>query len=381
MPDMKEVFEMVTQKSGPDRGALQRQHDRQDHRHRRQRIGAILVAAAVIAGLAVFFLTNPFGDSNGRPADQGSTPAPNVAPVSSGATMSPAFVGLDGSVVSAVNLAPDAWEPNLSSDGEWIVYVTRSIDVGNCGACIDAPRLAVVRSDGTQSHFLTYAGTDISQPIWSPDGTKVAFVKGNGSVGSGNIAVIDADGSHAITLTSGPTQKSWPSWSLDGTSIVYDDAGSTPLDDSGFSNTQELYLVPADGSGSPERITHNSVPDSAAVYSPDGTRIALFHGGTFAIMNADGSHIRSIADGFSPRWSPDGSKIVFFTYNSAERFDLPDPRTGSGGDWPRLDLKLLTVASGEIADLGLSVASDVNVVSWASDGRSLFVNRASNPTG
>ena len=121
MPDMREVFEMVTQKSGPDQGALQRQHERQDHRRRRQRVGAIAVAAAVIAALAVFFLSNPAGDSNGRPADQGSAPTPNVAPISGAATMSPAFVALDGTASSSVNLASDAWEPNLSPDGNWIV--------------------------------------------------------------------------------------------------------------------------------------------------------------------------------------------------------------------------------------------------------------------
>ena len=313
--------------------------------------------------------------------------------------MSPAFVGLDGAALSGVNLAPDAWEPNLSPDGQWIVYVTRSTDVGSCGGCADAPRLAVVRVDGTGSHFLDLHGVsidDVSQPVWSPDGTMIAFVQGDGAYYSGNIAVIDTGGTrssgsslggvdrvHVIHLTSGPTQKSWPSWSPDGSSIIYNDSGSTPLDDSGFSATQEIYSVAADGTGSPVRITHNQVDDSEAVYSPDGSKMALFHGGGVVIMNADGSNIRPTKSGggFSPRWSPDGSKIAFFTYSDVERYILPNPRTGRPYSWPRLDIKILTIATGGIANVGVSVASDLNAVSWASDGQSLFVNRASNPSG
>ncbi len=97
-------------------------------------------------------------------------------------------------------------------------------------------------------------------------------------------------------------------------------------------------------------------------------------------MDADGSNLHSVAEGFSPRWSPDGTSIALLTYNPVERFQLTDPETG-GSSWPRLDVKVLSVASGKVKDLGVSVASDVNAVSWSPNSKSLFVNRASNPSG
>lgn len=380
MPEPKEVFEMVTQKSRPDQGALERQHSAQDRRRRNQRIGAVALAVAVIATLAVFFLTNPTAGRGGGPADEGT--GPPVEPFAT-STTDPGLVGLDGSIISRVQLPPDAWEPTLSADGAWIAYVTTSTDVGVCGACKAGTYIVAVRVDGSGSHYVTVhtaPGTVVvDQPAWSPDGSRIAFIGLTGA-SLGNVFVVDADGTHLRRLTSGRTQKGWPSWSPDGTHIIYNDAGSIPLDSDGYSNTQEIYSVAADGSTAPVRVTTNHFNDSEAVYSPDGSQIALFQGGPVVIMNADGTHARRVADkGFSPRWSPDGTKIAFLVYNPVERYTLVDPRTGALGDFPRLDVKVVTVATGEVSDLGMSVATDLNAVSWTPDSQSLFVNRASNP--
>ncbi len=99
MPESKEVFEMVTQKAGPDQGALQRQHEAQERRRRRQRIGAIALAAAVIAALAVFFITNPAGDDSGRPATQVSLTPTRIPQPAGVATMAPTFMSMDGTVI------------------------------------------------------------------------------------------------------------------------------------------------------------------------------------------------------------------------------------------------------------------------------------------
>jgi Tol biopolymer transport system component len=385
MPDVNEVFEMVSQKTDPDAGALQRQHEAQDRRRRRQRGGSALLAGVVVAALVVFFLVSSGTGSGDDAANHGATPTHGATPAITGfASTSPTFVSLTGGATGRVKLASDAWEPVLSPDGAWVAYVTASTDVGFCGACTDGPRIAVVKVDGTRSHYVTVHNmpwtTRVDQPAWSPDGSQIAFVGSNGKGTGGNIFVVDANGQGLRRLTSGPTQKSWPAWAPDGSSIIYSDAGKTPLDSDGFSPTQEIYEVAANGAGNPMRITTNHDDDSQAVFSPDGSKIAAFHSGGLVVMEPDGTNVRSLGqDGFAPRWSPDGTRIAFLTYNPSERFDRPDVAAGGWFSWPRLDVKVLTLATGKVADLGVSVASDFNAVSWTPDGQQILVNRAWNP--
>jgi dipeptidyl aminopeptidase/acylaminoacyl peptidase len=84
----------------------------------------------------------------------------------------------------------------------------------------------------------------------------------------------------------------------------------------------DLWLVPADGSAPPRRITNTKAPESDVVWSPDSTRIAfvtqrdgdsadqvyvldLSHGG-------EAQRITHVSTGaFDPQWRPDGQAILF----------------------------------------------------------------------
>ncbi len=84
----------------------------------------------------------------------------------------------------------------------------------------------------------------------------------------------------------------------------------------------DLWLVPADGSAPPRRITNTKAPESDVVWSPDSTRIAfvtkrdgdtadqvyvldLAHGG-------EAQRITHVSTGaFDPQWRPDGQAILF----------------------------------------------------------------------
>src|SRR5439155_12091092 len=79
----------------------------------------------------------------------------------------------------------------------------------------------------------------------------------------------------------------------------------------------EIYVMNADGSGQ-VNLTNNPVDDAYPVWSPDGSKIAFYtaRDGNYEVyvMNADGSGqvnlTNNAAADYYPAWSPDGSKIL-----------------------------------------------------------------------
>ena len=80
----------------------------------------------------------------------------------------------------------------------------------------------------------------------------------------------------------------------------------------------EIYVMNADGSNQ-TNLTNNPASDQGPSWSPDGTKIAFFSGrddpstSEVYVMNADGSsqtRLTFITNGW-PAWSPDGTKITF----------------------------------------------------------------------
>ena len=81
---------------------------------------------------------------------------------------------------------------------------------------------------------------------------------------------------------------------------------------------RNIYVMNADGTQRVQ-VTVNTTVNSAASWSPDGTKIAFARvidgNDEIYVMNADCSNqLRLTNNEFEdnwPRWSPDGSKIVF----------------------------------------------------------------------
>jgi Tol biopolymer transport system component len=138
-------------------------------------------------------------------------------------------------------------------------------------------------------------------PVWSPDGNKIAFVRGNGTANT-SIVVMSADGSGQLNLTNNAANDSTPAWSPDGTKIAFARTlgGST-----------SIFVMNADGSG--QVNVSNGSADGDPAWSPDGTTIAFsrFSLTRVFVMDTDGSDQIGLATGVDPSWSPDGHKIAF----------------------------------------------------------------------
>jgi Tol biopolymer transport system component len=181
--------------------------------------------------------------------------------------------------------------------------------------------LHTVLPDGTGPARLTaLPGIEGFEAEWSPDGSKVAFVRARrfGPVPF-EIWVMNADGSGRRQLTRHRRFSNGPTWSPDGSKIAYISGGEGP---------SSLYIMNADGSGKRRllRATGRRQPADAA-YSPDGRTIAVSllkvdgesarqFDSSIAVVGADGRGLRRLtrrggSDELNPNWSPDGSQIVY----------------------------------------------------------------------
>ena len=105
--------------------------------------------------------------------------------------------------------------------------------------------------------------TFAQQPLWmrynriSPNGDKIAFTY------KGDIYVVDAHGGEARQLTTSSAYDYNPIWSNDGTKIAFATDRNGNFD---------IYVMPAEG-GVAQRVTTNSVSETPLSFSPDDKEI------------------------------------------------------------------------------------------------------------
>jgi Tol biopolymer transport system component len=139
-------------------------------------------------------------------------------------------------------------------------------------------QIYVMNLDGTEQKPLTTGDKPNYEAVWSPDGTKIAFVSQRDEQNiaqctetdscNSEIYVMDADGSHQMRLTNHPAPDRNPIWSPDGKSIAFVSLRDEPnLTTCGFNCNSEIYMMNSDGSHI-VRLTNNNNPDVFPVWQP-----------------------------------------------------------------------------------------------------------------
>lgn len=228
----------------------------------------------------------------------------------------------------------------------------------------------VSEADGSNRQRLTYNLDADTEPVWSPDGQRIAFVSERS--GNQDIFVMAADGTQVVQLTNNPYHDYSPAWSPDGTQIAF------VSDRDGSWETSELYVMNADGSQQ-QRLTEDKFRNMTPAWSPDGRVIAFVQERVFSkasaltLLHLDGDRPvqerMTITTPFMsrPAWSPDGTQLavaVGSTYFSEARFEGIHIIDLQGRTTQQFPLKHHTYSAG---------------LDWSADGR-YFVFSGRAPT-
>jgi dipeptidyl aminopeptidase/acylaminoacyl peptidase len=158
-------------------------------------------------------------------------------------------------------------DPQWSPDGTRLAYVTHPTPRADDNSLSDIWTVSAVA--GSPRKLLENPGPDNS-PRWSPDGSQIAFVtSARSDVRQGRLAVIPAAGGTPRMIA--PTflyQPSAPAWSPDGRTIHFGASVKT---------TTQLFAVPAVG-GTPRALSHVSGTIAGGTLSRDAGTIAYTQG-------------------------------------------------------------------------------------------------------
>jgi dipeptidyl aminopeptidase/acylaminoacyl peptidase len=173
----------------------------------------------------------------------------------------------------AVAIANPDWSP----DGSLIVF-----DMANdstAGTDIDVVEVAT----GNVTVLLADGAFD-REPVWSPDGTHLAFRIDQGS--SSQLAVMDARGTDVHRITTGAAFSFLPSWSHDGLTILYSRDVDGPR--YRYSGGVECAAVRGDPTRPADVCPTGPAASELWTVRFDGAQAALFHGEVGSDV-ADGS--------------------------------------------------------------------------------------------
>ena len=243
----------------------------------------------------------------------------------------------------------------------------------------------VMNDDGTQVQRLTNDPLYDTIPMWSPDGSTIAFMRDLHSAGAGkgqqfDLFIMNADGRNQRNLTDHPALDVNQSWSPDGRHLAFT---------SSRSGNWEVHIMDI-LSGSVKQLTNSAKREGHAGspdWSPNGKQIAYElalrgQGRHIYIMDADGKNAKPLTEmaqlpipgqaimRVGPRWSPDGQQILYIEVTLAK----------DQGKVRMISNKLFVCQSdgSKLRKLPIPKEWEITSACWAADGTDIFFDAVEN---
>jgi TolB protein len=243
----------------------------------------------------------------------------------------------------------EAYSVSVSADGHTAAY-DRFILKRNIYA-IPIPRSGSVSLRDARA--ITAGTQTIENLDLSADGKWLAF--DSNLDGKQDIYVMPSAGGEPRRLTRDPGDDYSPDFSADGREIAFYSTRN---------GTRDIYVINLDGSGE-QRLTSDPEQSVFPAFSPDGLRIAYSNStaSTVHLLHRDeltapwsAPERLPIERGTAPRWSPDGSRLVYEIRRS------------------RSDIGVFTLGSAvrTVAADGVSGLRTLAWPEWSADGRSIY---------
>jgi len=293
-----------------------------------------------------------------------------------------------------------AADPEISPDGRWIAYVRRSGDI-----MTDRFRPSIWLIDTASGRQMPLAA-GASQPRWSPDSSRLAYIAAADG-GRSQLFVRWMETGQSVAVTGLPDSPSSIAWSPDGRQLAYamfvPDEGArlgTPVsrpegaawadplqvitavtyraDGQGYlrAGYDQLFLVSSEG-GAPRQLSYGPFNNGGPLsWTPDG-RTLLFSGNRSPNWEREGFNSEVYALDIAsnrisaltsrngpdnePAVSPDGRLIAYTGYDDRDR------------GYENAILYVMNVDGSNVRALTASLDRSVGAPVWAADSRSVYV--------